>query len=210
MPPQSPYGPDSPTPEPEKYDFIVNSDKPKPSIKLIKVTSLKSRLIVAAGGVVGLSILIWIFVAILSNASSAPTAQLIAITQEQNELARISVTPAQSAALNPTQTFAITTNLSMLSEQQAFLAFLHTLGTTPSAAVLAATRNPKTDAALTAAQTAGTYDQTYISITQSELTNYEHSLKQAFAGTKNTNERQLINTAYKQAELLMAQSTQSE
>ncbi|MGH7142107.1 MAG: hypothetical protein ACREF5_01365 [Candidatus Saccharimonadales bacterium] len=210
MPPQQNYEPAPPAPEPEQYDFIVDSNKHKPTINLIKVGSFKSRLIVAIGGAILLIIAIWVFISVLSNASTAPTAPLIAITQEQNELARISLTPAQSATEQPTQTFAITTNLSMQSEQQAFLAFLQTLGSTPSSSVQQATRNPKTDAALLAAQTDDTYDQTYISIAQSELTTYENTLKQTFANTKNTNERILLNTAYKQAELLMQQSTQTE
>ena len=80
----------------------------------------------------------------------------------------------------------------------------------PSSSILQATRDPKTDATLKSAQGNGNYDQTYISITQSELASYEHNLKQAFAATKIIKERQLLEGAYQQAQLLVQQSNQAQ
>jgi len=212
MPPQHPYGPSPQQEGPEQYDFIVNYDKQKQPNRLISVnnSSFKTRLLIAGGGGLLLILFIWVFIALLSNSSNSPTAPLIGIAQAQNELARISLLASQNAVAQPTKTFAITTNLSLLSEQQAVLAYLHGLGSNPSSAVLQATLNISSDASLKVAQNTGSYDQTYISIAQSELSSYENALKQAFANTKNLKEQQLLSTAFTQAQLLMQQSSQTE
>ena len=207
--------PDGQTPQqagPEQYDFIVNYDKNNQPKRLISVnnSSLKARLLIAGGGGLLLIIFIWVFIALLSNASNSPTAPLIGIAQAQNELARISLEAVQNASTQPPKTFAIPTNLSLLSEQQAMLAYLHGLGSNPDGTVLLATKNTNSDASLKIAKTNGNYDQTYISIAQLELSAYEHTLQQAFANTKNIKEQQLLSTAYTQAQLLMQQSSQTE
>lgn len=209
MPPTQPDQPNLAPPD-TPYDFIVNKEQSKSIINPLKFSLPKNRLIIAISGGLILLILIIIFVVILSNLTTPSTAQLVSIVQEQNELAQISATPAQSATSQSTQTFAITTNLSMLSQQQLFLAFLHQLGSNPSSSILTGLNNPKVNADLAAAQTDGTYDQTYISIAQSDLTNYQSSLKQAAASTKNLQEQKILQTAYNQAQLLIQQSQQHE
>ena len=195
-----PDGSEPPKTGPEQYDFIVNSDKQNQSKRLINVnnSSLKSRLLIAGGGGLLLIIVFWIFLAILSNSSRSSTAPLISIAQQQNELARISLEAYQNASAQPTKNFAITANLSLLSEQQTLLAYLHSLGSIPSSTVLQASLSTKTDADLKAALISGTYDQTYISIAQFELSSYEHALQQAFANTKNLQEKQMLSTVYTQ------------
>ena len=212
MPPLQPDNPTAQIPPTNQYDFIVNAGKRGPTTLLptFNHSSLKTRLLVAGSGVLALIVLFWIFVALISGSSSNNTASLISLAQQQNEIARVSAESAQDAVLPPTQTFAITTSLSLLSEQRAFLAYLRSLGSVPSSSILQATRDPKTDATLKSAQGNGNYDQTYILITQSELASYEHNLKQAFAATKIIKERQLLEVAYQQAQLLVQQSNQAQ
>jgi len=212
MPPQQPYGPTPPQAGPEQYDFIVNYDKQKQPKRLVNVnnSSLKNRLLVALGGGLLLILVAWILIALLSNSSQSPTAPLISIAQQQNELARVSLEAVQNASTQPTKNFAMTANLSLQSEQQTLLAFLHNLGSNPTSSVLQATLNTKTDSTLKAALNTGAYDQTYVSIARLELSSYEYALQQAFASTKNLQEKQLLSTIYTQAQLLMQQSSQTE
>ena len=212
MPPQQPYGPPPSQTGPEQYDFIVNYGKQKQPNRLVAInnSSFKSRLLLTGGGGLLLLILAWIVIALISGSSQNSSAPLVGIAQQQNELARISLEADQNASAQPTQIFAITTNLSLESEQRAVLAYLHSFGSTPSSSVLQASLNAKTDSVLKAAQITGTYDQTYISIAQSELTSYENALQQAFVSTKNLQEKQLLSTAFTQARLLMQQSSQTE
>jgi hypothetical protein len=165
--------------------------------------------VAGTGGLV-LVVLFWVFIALISGSSKSNTTSLVALAQQQNEIARVSAESAQNAVLQPTQTFAITTSLSLLSEQRAFLAYLRSLGSVPTSSILQAAHNSKTDAALKLAQTNNNYDQTYIALTQSELTSYEYNLKQTLAGTKIIKARQLLETAYQQAQLLIQQSNQTE
>ncbi len=212
MPPQQPNGTAPSQTGPEQYDFIVNYDKQRQSNRLIKVnnSSLKNRLLITGGGALLLIVCAWIFIAFLSTSSHNPTAPLITLTQQQTELARVALEAEQNASIQPTKNFATTTNLSLLSEQHTFIAFLHGLGSSPSSTVLQALQNKQTDSTLQSALTAGTYDQTYISIAQDELNSYESALKLAFANTKNSKEQALLSTAYSQAQLLVQQSSQTE
>jgi hypothetical protein len=212
MPPLQPDDSTAPIPPTNQYDFIVNAGKSGPSTLLPSVnnSSLKTRLLVAGTGVLVLIILFWVFMALISGSSNSNITPLISLAQQQNEIARVSAESAQDAVLQPTQTFAITTSLSLLSEQRSFLTYLRSLGSVPTSSILQATRNSKTDVTLKTSQGNGNYDQTYISITQSELASYEHNLKQAFAATKIVKERQLLEVAYQQAQLLVQQSNQNE
>ncbi len=212
MPPSQPYGPAPSEPKPEQYDFIVNYGKHSHSNKLIALdnTSLKTRLLVTGIGGFVLIVIIWILVALLSSSTTSVSSPLTSIVKQQADIAQVSLAAGQTATEQPTQNFAITTDLSLLSEQNAFVTYLRSLGSKPSSNDLQATPNSKTEASLRAAQNAGVYDQTYIAIAQSQLTTYEHSLQQAFANTNNLKERQLLSSAYNQAQLLMQQSTQTE
>lgn len=216
MPPTQPnngFGPVNTTPPslgPEPYDFIRNYGTNKQRVPLLSGTSLKNRILIVVGGVMVLLLLVWVFAAIVSRASNASAAALIALAQRQTELARISQQPVQRATAAATQTFAVTTQLSLLTDQQTFVSFLSHHGISVSAKTLQATANAQTDAALQTAQTAGTYDQTYISIAQSELTSYEQALKQTYTSAKNLSERQLLSQAYDNAKLLSQQSSQTE
>jgi hypothetical protein len=212
MPPLQPDNLAPQAPPTNQYDFIVNAGKRGPVTILPSVnnSSLKTRLLVAGAGALVLIVLFWVFIALISSSSSSSTAPLISLAQQQNEIARVSTESAQDAVLPTTQTFAITTSLSLLSEQRAFLAYLRSLGSVPASSILQATRNSKTDATLKSALSNGNYDQAYIAITQSELASYEHNLKQVFADTKVVKERQLLQVAYQQAQLLVQQGNQTE
>jgi hypothetical protein len=212
MPPLQPYGNTPAGPNPDNYDFIVNYGKHRHPNQLFSInnSSLKTRLMVAGAGGIFLIIIIWILVALITSSGGTATTPLVSITQQQNEMARVSLAASQVATEQPTQNFAITTELSLLTEQQAFINFLHGLGSSPSSSVLQATRNSGTDSTLLTAKNNGTYDQTYLTIAKSELTTYEHSLQQAYPKTSSMTERQLLSTAYNQAQLLLQQSNQTE
>ena len=208
MNPQQPTygnGPTLPSPGPEQYDFIMNAGPNQP-LRLYGGNPANTRLFIVFGGAILALILIWIFLSLLSKATSINTTPILALAEQQNELSRISTDPSQRAFSQATQNFAITTELGLITDQQTFLSFLKKYGTNPSPQTLASTANPKTDNTLKEAQTTGSYDQTYLAIAQSQLNSYEQALKQAYATAKNSNEKKMLNIAYAHAQLLIQQS----
>ena len=188
-----------------QYDFIVSYNGHHAGSWLLRA-SLKTRIMVVGGGLIVLLLLGWIFVALLTAGSNAGVQNLTALTEEQTELARISLDPTLRADQATTQNFASTTRLSLMSDEQAFVDYLTSVNATPSADTLALGRNGATDTQLQNARASGTYDQTYISIARTQLQTYAGNLQRAFNATSNRSERQLLSSAYAHAQLLLALS----
>lgn len=191
-------------PPPGQYDFIMNPNKPKKTF--VSASSFKTRIIIAAGGGLALLIVALVLVSILGSSGSINTSALLVVGQKQNELARISQLPASNADQQQTQNFAATTRLTLLTDQQSLLNYLQARGVTIDPKSLELTMNLQTDSALKNAQTDGTYDQTYLSIAQSQLNSYAQALKQAYAGTSGHNERLLLQNEYNNVQLLLTLS----
>lgn len=199
MPPQTP-----PPPTPN-YDFFMNP-APPPKRSLIPTgSSLKQRVIVVVGGGVALMILIIIFSSVfLGNHTN--TTSLVTIAQQQNELVRVATEGDQQATQQTTKNLVLNIELGLTTNQQQLLAYLKKVGQTPSTKELAATQSATTDQQLTAAAAASNYDPVLVGILQNQLTKYTQTLKQTFAATKSTTQRQLINTDYEAAVLLLKQA----
>ncbi|HVU59711.1 MAG TPA: hypothetical protein VHC98_02640 [Candidatus Saccharimonadales bacterium] len=218
MPPQQPTPGYTPAPVPPvesgQYDFIMNYGKNHRSFGsgLPTPGSAVSRALIFGGGVLALIIIAWLFFGVLlAKKPPVDAAAWIGIVQQQSELARISQDPVRQATGEPTQNFAETTRLTLLSDQQLLLTYLQQQGIKkPSNSVLAAKKNTQTDTDLQTAQTNGVYDQTYISVATDQLAAYEQALKQAFTSSKGAHGRQLLSDAYAHAQLLAQQSKQTE
>jgi len=189
-----------------QYDFIVNYNH-RPGSNWLLQSSLKTRIIIFSGGLLVLLLLAWIFIALLSANSGTSATSLTALAQEQAELARVANSPQQNTNLDATLNLASTVRLSMLSDEQTFVNYLTSINAGPSSDTLAQDMNAQTDAQLSSAKTNGTFDQTYTTVTNQELTTYANNLKKAFNATSNPSERQLLNNAYQNAQLLVALSS---
>ena len=189
------------------YDFILNNN-PTPGSWLTSA-SLKTRIILVSSGALILILVIWIGAALFSASGSASVQNFTTLAQEQAELVRISQTPASAANTQAAQNFAMTTVLTLKTDEKSFVSYLAAAGTQLSPGVLALHKNTGTDTALLAARAAGTYDQVYVATAQQELTTYAKGLKQAFNATSSLQERQMLNNAYEHVQLLLTLSQQN-
>lgn len=205
-PPGGAYTPGSPSGS--GYDFIMNAGNNHSNNWLV-TASLKTRIIVVAVGGLILLLIVWIGIALFTASASGNVQNFTALAQQQAELMRISLDPVHDARADTTRNFAQTAELSLASDQRTFLAYLKTIGSEPSKQLLAAKHSNQSDTQLASAKQAGTYDQTYLSIAQKDLDAYALELKQAFDATSNPKERQLLNNAYKHAQLLITLSKQN-
>jgi hypothetical protein len=211
MQPQQPTYPPGQAPIPQntgQYDFIVNTGNHRSGGLLSANTPMKTRIVVVAGGGVALLVLALLFFALLSNTGNNNNDALIAVAQRQAELVRISQQPVTQADQQATQNFAATTYTSLMSDEQVILHVLALHNAKVSSSQLAARQNPQTDSQLASAKGSGTYDQTYLSIAQSQLNAYIQALKTAYTGAPTLGEKQDLKDAYDQAQLLVTMSSQ--
>jgi len=164
--------------------------------------STATRAAIAGGGLVGLLIIVWIFFSILNRPTGPDTLPLLAIAQQQTEIMRVADEAAGNLASQTLRNFTATTQLDLMTQRHAFLHFMQAHGRKTTTAALSTTKNSQTDTALQTAQTNGVYDATYQATASSQLAAYERALTSAYAKTKDTGERQLLQQAYAEATLL--------
>jgi hypothetical protein len=207
MQPNNPYQP-VPPPQPHEYDFLVNSQKPpKRSFSLPGNSSKPIRIAIVVGG---LLILIIVFSVIKSALSGGGNTQaLITVGQDQQQIIHIttSITQGdQQTSLSTTnQNFAVTANASLTSAQTQLVAYMKTNGHKVSAKTLGLRVSANTDEQLKTAIANTTYDSTFQSVMQTQLSNYEQALRAAYKQTSGPKGRKLLTDQFNGAQLLLQQ-----
>ncbi len=192
---------------PSDYDFILNHNPaPKRSIIPGAGSSLKQRIlfVVIGGGV--LLILIVLVASLLSGAGKEKGQRLLQIAQAQNELIRVSTLGVTKATSSNARALAITTQLSMETAQKDVLSQMQKQGQNTNPTTLAATKDSKTDDALAAAAQNNRYDETFLQIMHTSLTDYQNLLKTAFDESSSKSMQTLLNNEYLGAGLLIDKS----
>jgi len=204
MQPQQPnYGPPGPGPTP--YDFIVNPDAAPRRSRLPGGNSVISRLLLVLGGI---AILLIIFIVgknmLLVDSSNTPL--LIDAVSQQQELIHLSGKAVQEPSLEATtKNFALTTQLTLISQQRQLLAYLQTQGRKIAPKQLSNQVSLATDQQLAASVAASTYDATFRQIMLTKLSAYKQTLQQAFTKTSGSAGSALVNKDYDSAQLLLQQ-----
>jgi hypothetical protein len=196
----------------QPYDFIVNPELApvKRSFSGLSLggNSLATRLLVASAGLLLLVIIVAVFKSLLSGTSNLPS--FVTVVQNQQELIHLSTNATTQAGLPvDSVNFASTAELSLTSAQSALTNYLKVNGNKKISTELASINvSSSVDSQLTAAASAGTYDQTFRQIMQTDLGQYQNSLKLAYQKTTGPKGRALLTSDYHQAQLLVTQLNQ--
>lgn len=192
-----------PAGEQSQYDFIMNPQQPKRPGFFAGTGTLGRVLLV----VVGLFVLLVLFIGAknLLAGSNLSVPDMVAVAQDQQEIIHLATNGYQNVDTSDLKNFSVTTELSVTSEQQDLLNYLKTYGHKVSDKQLNLKVSQATDDQLTSAQAASTFDSTYTSIMQNQLTTYQAALKTAFASTKGPKGRALLSQQYTDAGLLLKQ-----
>jgi hypothetical protein len=193
-PPMTPAGGQNP------YDFIMNEQPPKKS--LFSGNSMKQRIMIVVGGGLVLLIIFMVIFSVLAGNKKTNIQELVAIAQQQSELIRISGIGVQKARSTTAKNLAITTQLSITSEQQALVATLKNQGRKLSSKDLALGKNSKTDTLLTQGEQNNRFDEVFIDEIQKELLAYQKSVKSAYQSATNTKVKQALQIQFKNASIL--------
>jgi flagellar basal body-associated protein FliL len=181
--------------------------QPKARRSLPGGKSLLGRLIIAFGGLLVLIILFSVVKGLLTpKVFSLPS--FVSVAQDQQEMIHLATTASQQQAnglSTANKNFAVTAQLSLTSAQSQLLTYVQNNHKKISSKSLNLKVSASTDSQLTASAAGGNYDQTFQQIMQTQLTNYEQALKQAYAQTKGPKGRQLLSNEYNGAQLLLKQ-----
>jgi enamine deaminase RidA (YjgF/YER057c/UK114 family) len=187
---------------PPGYDFIINPKKPsRAAWQLPSGSSSATRTAIFCGGLLALFIVFVIAKGLLFGSNSLTP--FVAVVQDQQEL--IHLTTANSQPQNSLsmldQNLAATVNLSVGSSQLSLVNYLSANSFKVSSGQLSLKVSASLDNQLTAAITAGTYDQTFQQIMQTELATYSNDLRLAYksAGPKG---KALLQNEYSQLVLI--------
>lgn len=190
-------------PQSNEYDFIMNTDhKPKKKVVLPSGNSKQSRILIVVGGVSLLLIGIVVIMSFISSAGNAGKTELLKAAQQQAEIVRISEIGIDRAKGSTAKNLATTTSFSMQSDQATLTASLSGQGVKVNAKELAASKNQKTDAILTAAEQSNKFDEVFITTLHTELASYQQTLKSAYDKTSSKKLKATLTEQFEHAELL--------
>lgn len=210
-PAQAPMYPGVPTqpaaPQPQAYDFITDPAQPErqsrlPSLPGVGPTAMRAAII--GGGLFALLIIFIIIKGLIGGGSSLTP--FLGVAQDQQELIHLATTASlQQGITTGDQNFAATTALSLTSAQAGIVNYLASNGKKVNPKLLSLKISATTDAQLTAAAAATTYDQTFQEVMKTKLTAYLSGLQQTYKQTSGKKGRTLLNDDYAQAQLLLTQ-----
>jgi hypothetical protein len=157
------------------YDFIVNANHtPKKSL-IPGGHSKQGRILIVVGGIILLILIASLVMVMLSSAGNGQKETLLKTAQQQAELIRVSKIGVDKARDPAARNLAITTNLSLQSDQAALLSHVKL-----SSKEIALGKNTKTDIDLTSAEQSNRFDEVFTTTLQTELAAYQKTLKTAY------------------------------
>lgn len=204
MQPQNP----SPAPPPvvpggngqPQYDFIFNDGQPGKKSLLPSNMGKRGRIIlVAAGAMIGIMLVV-IIVGLISGSQKGDTQALITAAKQQEELIRIAEIGVSKAKTQDAKNIAITTKLSLSSQQSEMQAAIKAAGVSSKSAK--STPSSKTDQALLTAEQNNRFDEEFLKIMSDSLSAYQKSVKAAYDGATSKKLKSALTTQFKSANTL--------
>jgi hypothetical protein len=212
QPPQPPVQGPYTQPAPAPYDFIINPESPVARRSTLPgLPPANSLLLRVIYGVVGLIILLILFSVIKGLIVGKPKLDsFVSIAQDQQELIHLATNAAataqQQSLSTGNQNVAATLELTITSNQAQITKYLSTNHLKVNTKTLSLKQNTTVDTELTNAQSAGTYNQAFQQVIESQLSSYSTDLKLAYSSA-GINGRALLSSDYKQAQLLYTEAS---
>lgn len=182
-----------------QYDFITNPSPPPQKSPLGGAGLSKKKLALFAGGGALLLIIIISVAASMFSGGPTNTDHLLAVAAQQNEIIRVSDVAIKDAKGIEARNLAMTTKLSLRSDQSSLTAALKA----QKVKVPKAEKNAKTDQMLTEATQNNRFDEVYLKFIQAELVDYQKKLNTAYKTTISKSLKDTLRTQYENASILI-------
>lgn len=194
-------------PDKNPYDFILNSQTTSTAAR--GGGGMKQRIIVAVVGAIVLVLIIVTGSSLLFGGGDADANSLTSLAQRQTELVRVAADGADRAKDNEAKNLAVNTQLSFMTAKSQTVELIGKFGEKPTESVLILKQDNKTDQALDAAATNGTYDATFIRIITDGIKAYRVEVEKAFKASSNKQVKEFLQQNYKTSGYLIGESAQS-
>jgi flagellar basal body-associated protein FliL len=192
-----PDSPQSPTPQ---YDFIMNPGQPAKKPLIPGASSKQGRIIIVGVGIVIMILLASMVIGLLNKSGKGNTDALVTAAKQQQELIRIAEIGVTKARSQDAKNIAITTKLSLESQQSEMQSAIKAAGLNPKKVLSSA--DSKTDEALTTAEQNNRFDEEFLKIMAASLTAYQKSVKAAYDGATGKKLKAALTTQYDSANTL--------
>jgi hypothetical protein len=209
MQPNTPPAPPPVTPVPPQgnpYDFIVNPNQQQKKKLGLPSTGGKNdklmRVVVILVAVVILITLAGFVMNLLGSSQRKNVNQLVTVAQKQTELIRVSEIGIKKARTNEAKNLAITTQLTLTSQQAALSEAVKKAGGKLENKTLALGKDTKTDQLLTQAEQSNNFDAVFLEKLKSELTEYAQSVKKAYDSSSSKKTKQALEIQFNNAATL--------
>lgn len=190
----------------DQYDFFMNPGAPQKRSPLAGLPGSKPNkktLIIFGAAAVVFLIIVMIVISALFKGGPSNAEQLIGVTQKQQELMRVSEIALKDARGNEAKNLAMTTLLSLQSDQATLVSALASQKVKVGGKQLNGGKNEKTDATLTDAKQNNRFDEAYLEYVQEELANYQKSLNGVYKNTVSKSLKETLKLQYQNASILI-------
>ncbi len=193
---------DSTTP----YDFFLNTPKePKKKLLSKPKTKFSKIVFIAIAAFMVLGIAAVAVSAVQASKNKAP--ELVVLAQSQQYIISTSDTAGKTLQSQNLINFAATAKSTTTSAQQQLIDYTIRRGIRVDVKSLTALTDNTSLQQLTAAQAAGTYDATYVSIMQAKLQSYAAKLEQMRSTSVSSSEQNILTKDLEAAKLLQTMLT---
>lgn len=199
-----PVLPDHVSPE-EAFDFIVHPDTTPPKRSLLPSnSSLPVKIALAGGGLVVLMMVFVVAKSLIGGSSALPS--YVTVAQDQQALIHLVAAADEQQDLTvANQNFIATASLSLGSSQADMLNYLAKNGKKIKPKELNLKISATTDAQLSGAAAAATYNETFKQVMKAKLSAYAQQLQSAYLESTGEKGKALLSDEYTQAKLLLTQ-----
>jgi len=202
--PGQPADPAPAGPQPAPYDFILSPAEAPKQRRLPGGNSPLQRALLITGGIFALLIIFVVLKGLLGGGANLDG--FVGVTQDQQELIHLVNGASQQQNLSAdNQNFVATAQLGLGTSQQQLLQYLAKNHKKVSTKQLALKVTKSVDEQLTAAATAGTYNQTFKTVMSAKLAAYQSDLKRTYQTHSGKVGRSLLSDDFNQAKLLLTQ-----
>lgn len=171
-------------------------------------SSMAVRILVVVGGLFVLMIIAVILMQVIGGGSSKFNKDaMLSVAQDQTELVRLGERGTQDGVTDTVKNFAVTTSLSIKSEQTTLLEYLAENGYEPNEKTLLLKQSAETDTRLDEAKSSSTFDTVYTSTMKQSIEAYKQDLTTAYNSAKNDNAKSVLKARYSIADTLLLQLT---
>lgn len=186
------------------YNFIMNPASPSKK-RLLGGGSKQRLLVIIAGGLLLLLVIFMLF-SLAFGGRTDNTERLVGLVRQQTELIRIASIGEKQVSNSQIKNFATTARLSLTSSKNELTGLISKQGRKLEAKDLAGPDSNQTDQALTQAQQANRFDETFNQTLAAGLKAYQQEITEAFEASDAKAERAVLQSIYNQAKVLTATS----